>query len=127
SGALDYVLGFTAVNDVTARALQKKDSQWARAKSFDTFAPIGPWIADGLPPQNLRVESYVNKKPAQVGHTSGMLFSVAKLVSFISGIMTLLPGDVISTGTPPGVGPLHGGDTVEIFVEGVGVLRNPVV
>ena len=97
-----------------------------RSKSFDTFAPIGPWISDGLPPQNLRVEAYVNKKAVQIGHTSQMIFPVATLVSFISGIMTLYPGDVISTGTPNGVGPIKSGDVVEIFVEGVGVLRNSV-
>ncbi len=124
--AMDYVLGFTCINDVTARELQKKDSQWTRAKSFDTFAPVGPGIADELPPQNLRVEAYVNKKAVQIGHTSQMIFPVAKLISYISGIMTLNPGDIISTGTPNGVGPIKAGDTVEILVEGVGVLRNPV-
>ena len=125
--ALDYILGFTCVNDVTARELQKKDGQWTRAKSFDTFAPIGPWIADELPPNNLRVEAYLNGKAVQQGHTSQMIFSVPRIVSFISSVMTLLPGDIISTGTPPGVGPLKAGDTIEIFVEGVGILRNPVI
>lgn len=125
--AMDYVLGFTCVNDVTARELQKKDGQWARAKSFDTFAPVGPWIADGLPHDNLRVESYVNQKAAQQGHTSRMIFSVPKLIAFISQIMTLNPGDLISTGTPAGVGRLLAGDSVSIFVEGVGMLRNSVV
>ena len=124
--AMDYVLGFTAVNDVTARELQKKDGQWTRAKSFDTFAPIGPWIADELPAQNLRVEAYVNRKAVQIGHTSKMIFPVATLISYISKVMTLNPGDIISTGTPHGVGPIKAGDTVEVFVEGVGVLRNPV-
>jgi 2-keto-4-pentenoate hydratase/2-oxohepta-3-ene-1,7-dioic acid hydratase in catechol pathway len=126
ASAMDYVLGFTCLNDVTARALQKKDGQWARAKSFDTFAPIGPWIADGLPPQNLRVEAYLNQKSVQQGNTSQMIFPISRLVSFISGVMTLQPGDVISTGTPMGVGPLKAGDTIEIFVEGVGRLRNTV-
>lgn len=124
--APQYILGCTALNDVTARELQKKDKQWTRAKSFDTFAPIGPWIADELPFQNLRVEAYVNQKPAQMGHTSQMIFPVTRLVSFISGVMTLNPGDVIATGTPMGVGPVKSGDIVEIFVEGVGRLRNPV-
>lgn len=124
--ALNHVLGYTCVNDVTARELQKKDGQWTRAKSFDTFAPIGPWIAAGLPPQKLRVEAYVNQQLVQEGHTSQMIFSVAALVSFVSKVMTLLPGDVISTGTPKGVGPIKSGDLVEIFVEGVGRLRNPV-
>ena len=125
--ALGYTLGFTCVNDVTARELQKKDGQWARAKSYDTFCPVGPWIADGLPPDQLRVEAYVNQKAAQLGHTSGMIFSVPKLIAFISSVMTLLPGDLIATGTPPGVGALKTGDTVQIFVEGVGALRNHVV
>jgi 2-keto-4-pentenoate hydratase/2-oxohepta-3-ene-1,7-dioic acid hydratase in catechol pathway len=126
ANALDYVLGCTALNDVTARDLQKKDKQWTRAKGFDTFSPMGPWISDGLPMQNLRVEAYLNQKPVQMGHTSQMIFPVAKLVSFISSVMTLNPGDVISTGTPMGVGPIQAGDMVEIFVEGVGRLRNPV-
>jgi 2-keto-4-pentenoate hydratase/2-oxohepta-3-ene-1,7-dioic acid hydratase in catechol pathway len=125
--ALDYVLGYTCLNDVTARALQKKDGQWARAKSFDTFAPIGPWICDGLPSGQLRVEAYLNSKPVQQGHTSQMIFHVPRLISFISGVMTLHPGDLISTGTPQGVGPLKAGDVIEIFVEGVGKLRNPVI
>ncbi len=122
--ALEYVLGCTCVNDVTARDLQKKDTQWARAKSFDTFTPIGPWISDGLPLQNLRVESYLNNKIAQQGHTREMIFPVTRLVSFVSSVMTLYPGDVISTGTPVGVGPFKAGDVIEIFVEGVGRLRN---
>ena len=121
-----YVLGCTAMNDVTARDLQKKDKQWTRSKSYDTFAPLGPWIADGLPYQNLRVEAYLNQKQVQIGHTRDMIFPVAKLVAFISSVMTLNPGDVISTGTPVGVGPINAGDVVEIFVEGVGRLRNSV-
>ncbi len=125
--AMDYVLGITCVNDVTARALQKKDGQWARAKSFDTFASVGPWIADGLPTQKLRVEAYLNGKVVQQGHTSQMIFTVPRIVSFVSSIMTLLPGDIISTGTPMGVGPLKAGDVIDVFVEGVGRLRNPVV
>jgi 2-keto-4-pentenoate hydratase/2-oxohepta-3-ene-1,7-dioic acid hydratase in catechol pathway len=125
--AAGYILGCTCVNDVTARALQRKDTQWARAKSFDTFAPIGPWIADGLPLQKLRVEAYVNGRAVQTGHTSQMIFSVARLVAFASSVMTLYPGDVIATGTPQGVGPLKAGDSVEIFVEGVGRLRNTVL
>jgi 2-keto-4-pentenoate hydratase/2-oxohepta-3-ene-1,7-dioic acid hydratase in catechol pathway len=125
--AMDYVLGLTCVNDVTARELQKKDGQWTRAKSFDTFAPIGPWIADGLPPGNLRVEAYLNQKAVQQGHTGQMIFPVSKLIEFVSSVMTLWPGDVIATGTPKGVGPLEAGDAIEIFVEGVGRLRNPVI
>jgi 2-keto-4-pentenoate hydratase/2-oxohepta-3-ene-1,7-dioic acid hydratase in catechol pathway len=125
--AMNYVLGFTCVNDVTARQLQKKDAQWARSKSFDTFAPVGPWISDGLPSQNLRVEAYLNGKMTQQGHTSQMIFSAPYIVSYISKIMTLLPGDIISTGTPLGVGPLKAGDVIDVFVEGVGRLRNPVI
>ena len=125
--AMEYALGITCLNDVTARELQKKDAQWARAKSFDTFAPVGPWIADGLPTQNLRLEARVNQKVVQTGHTRDMIFPVPMLISYISKFMTLFPGDIISTGTPQGVGPLKGGDVVEIFVEGVGILRNSVV
>lgn len=124
--ALDYVLGITALNDVTARELQKKDGQWARAKSFDTFCPIGPWIADGLPLNNLRVEACVNKRVVQAGHTSQMIFSVPRIIAHVTRAMTLYPGDIISTGTPNGVGPIKSGDVVEILVEGVGVLRNSV-
>jgi len=124
--AADHILGITALNDVTARDLQKKDKQWTRAKSFDTFCPIGPWICAGLPFQNLRVEAYKNMKAVQTGHTSQMIFPVTRLVSFISNVMTLYPGDVIATGTPMGVGPIVAGDTIEILVEGVGRLRNTV-
>jgi len=93
--AIDYVLGFTCINDVTARELQKKDGQWSRSKSYDTFCPMGPWISEGLPHDQLRVESYLNQKAAQTGHTSQMIFSVPKLIAFISSVMTLLPGDVV--------------------------------
>lgn len=124
--ALDYVLGITCLNDVTARDLQKKDGQWARAKSFDTFCPIGPWISDGLPLDNLRVEACVNKRVLQAGHTSQMIFSVPQIMAHVTRAMTLFPGDIISTGTPNGVGPIQAGDVVEILVEGVGVLRNSV-
>jgi len=122
----NYILGCTCMNDVTARAMQKKDSQWMRSKSFDTFAPVGPWIADGLPFQDLRVESYVNGKIAQQANTKDMIFPVTKLVSFISSVMTLYPGDIITTGTPHGVGEIKSGDVVEVFIEGVGRIRNPV-
>jgi 2-keto-4-pentenoate hydratase/2-oxohepta-3-ene-1,7-dioic acid hydratase in catechol pathway len=127
NAAMDYALGFTCVNDVTARELQKKDGQWSRAKSYDTFCPIGPWIAEGLPHDHLRVEAYLNQKAMQLGHTNQMIFSVPKLIAFVSSVMTLLPGDIISTGTPKGVGSLKAGDSIQIFVEGVGALRNPVV
>jgi 2-keto-4-pentenoate hydratase/2-oxohepta-3-ene-1,7-dioic acid hydratase in catechol pathway len=124
----DYVLGYTAINDVTARDLQKKDGQFTRSKSFDTFAPLGPWIETAIPdPDNLTVEAYLNGEHRQHGNTRDMVFGVAALVSFISRIMTLIPGDVIATGTPAGIGPMAPGDVVEIRVEGIGNLRNRVV
>ncbi len=122
--ALDYVLGYTCFNDVTARDLQKKDGQWTRAKSFDTFAPFGPWIETDLEPFNLKVRSYLNGKICQDSSTAELIFSVPEIISFISHVMTLEPGDVIATGTPPGIGPLSPGDTIEIEVEGIGRLRN---
>jgi len=126
--ALDYVLGYTAFNDVTARDLQKKDGQFTRAKGFDTFAPLGPWIETDLPdPDNLTVEAYLNGERRQHSSTSNMVFGVAHLISFISRIMTLLPGDVIATGTPSGIGPMRVGDVIEIRVEGIGALRNRLV
>jgi 2-keto-4-pentenoate hydratase/2-oxohepta-3-ene-1,7-dioic acid hydratase in catechol pathway len=123
-----HILGYTCCNDVTARDLQKKDGQFTRSKSFDTFAPLGPWIETDLPdPGNITVEAYVNGQRRQHSHTGNLIFAVPNLVSFISHIMTLLPGDVISTGTPSGIGPLQPGDVVEIRLEGIGSLRNPVV
>ncbi len=124
--ALDYVMGYTCFNDVTARDLQRKDGLFARAKGFDTFAVMGPWIETELDPSSLTVRTYLNKKVVQDGNTSDMIFDVPALVSFISRIMTLEPGDVIATGTPPGVGPLSPGDEVEVEVEGIGSLVNPV-
>jgi 2-keto-4-pentenoate hydratase/2-oxohepta-3-ene-1,7-dioic acid hydratase in catechol pathway len=124
----DYVLGYTAINDVTARDLQKKDGQFTRSKSFDTFAPLGPWIETAIPdPDNLTVEAYLNGERRQHSSTRNLVFTVGQLVGFISRIMTLLPGDVIATGTPAGVGPMRPGDVVEIRVEGVGTLRNRLV
>ena len=126
--ALDYILGYTCFNDVTARDLQGCDGQWTRSKSFDTFAPLGPWIETGLPdPDNLLVEAYLNGERRQHSNTNNMVFPVATLVAFISRIMTLLPGDVIATGTPSGIGPMREGDVVEVRVEGIGSLRNRVV
>ncbi len=122
------ILGYTCINDVTARDLQQKDGQWTRAKSFDTFAPLGPWIETEIAnPGNLTVEAYLNGERRQHGNTNNMIFGVAAQVAFISRIMTLLPGDVIATGTPSGIGPMAPGDVVEIRVEGVGTLRNRVV
>jgi 2-keto-4-pentenoate hydratase/2-oxohepta-3-ene-1,7-dioic acid hydratase in catechol pathway len=124
----EYVLGYTCINDVTARDLQKKDGQFTRSKSFDTFAPLGPWIETEIEdPDNLTVEAFLNGERRQHSHTGNMVFPVATLVAFISQIMTLLPGDVIATGTPSGIGPMSPGDVVEVRVEGVGALRNRVV
>ncbi len=125
--ASQYILGYSCFNDVTARDLQKKDGQFTRAKSFDTFACLGPCIETELDPSKLKIETRVNGELKQSSHTSQLLFSVFKLVSFISHVMTLLPGDVISTGTPSGVGPLKKGDSVEVRIEGVGTLINPVI
>ncbi len=124
---LDSVLGYTCVNDVTARDLQKKDVQFTRAKSFDTFCPLGPWIETELDPSSVQVSAYVNGNVRQQGNTGDMIFSVSRLIRFLAGIMTLYPGDLIATGTPSGVAPLLPGDVVEIEVEGIGRLRNPVV
>jgi len=125
--SLEHVLGYTCFNDVTARDLQKTDGQWTRAKSFDTFAPIGPAIVTGIDPSVLTVESWLNGKRRQSSPTSDLLFSVPELVSFISRVMTLLPGDVVATGTPAGIGPMVPGDTIEIRIGGVGSLTNRVV
>ncbi|RUM87731.1 MAG: hypothetical protein DSZ25_03065 [Thermovibrio sp.] len=125
--AADYILGYSCFNDVTARDLQRKDVQYTRAKSFDTFAPYGPWINTEIDPVGLKIETRVNGEVKQRGNTEDMIFSPFELVSFISRIMTLLPGDVITTGTPPGVGPLNPGDRVEVEIEGIGILINYVV
>lgn len=121
-----YVRGYTCLNDVTARDLQKKDGQFMRAKSFDTFCPIGPHIETELNTADLRVVTRVNGEMRQDGRTSQMVFPVAFLIRYVSQMMTLVPGDVISTGTPAGVGPLKSGDVCEIEVEGIGVLSNNV-
>lgn len=124
--ALSYLLGYTCVNDVTARDLQKADVQFTRAKGFDTFCPVGPHIENELRPNDTLVETLVNGAMRQSGRTSLMVFPPAFLVRWLSRMMTLEPGDLIATGTPSGVGPLVAGDTVEVRVEGIGVLRNPV-
>jgi 2-keto-4-pentenoate hydratase/2-oxohepta-3-ene-1,7-dioic acid hydratase in catechol pathway len=127
--AWDYVLGVTCGNDVTARDLQRRDGQWARSKSFDTFCPLGPWIVTHLKPEDigdLGVTCRVNGAMRQMGATREMIFTPARLIAYITAAMTLLPGDVIMTGTPAGVSPLKAGDVVEVEVEGIGVLRNPV-
>ena len=120
------ILGYTCGNDVTARDLQAKDRQWTRAKSFDTFCPLGPWIETELEPSNLRLECRVNGQVRQKGATKDMVFGVYELLSFISRVMTLSPGDVILTGTPAGISALKEGDIVEVEIEGLGVLSNPV-
>lgn len=125
--ALDFVLGYTCFNDVTARDLQRRDSQWTRAKSFDTFAAVGPCIETELDPANVTVETYLNGELKQHGHTSDLIYSVPELINFISHVMSLLPGDIIATGTPSGIGPMHPGDTVDIRIAPIGTLRNYVV
>jgi 2-keto-4-pentenoate hydratase/2-oxohepta-3-ene-1,7-dioic acid hydratase in catechol pathway len=122
-----YVIGYTCLNDVTARDLQSKDGQWTRAKSFDTFAPIGPCIETDLDPSKLAIETWLNGEVKQQGNTADLIFAVPELVSFVSNVMTLLPGDVIATGTPSGIGPMQPGDTVEIRIENIGTLRNHVI
>jgi 2-keto-4-pentenoate hydratase/2-oxohepta-3-ene-1,7-dioic acid hydratase in catechol pathway len=123
----EYVYGYTAVNDVTARDLQRKDVQFTRGKSFDTFCPVGPVIARGLAHDNLTVRTQVNGVEKQHGSSSQMAFSIAFLIRYISNIMTLFPGDLIATGTPAGVSKLSPGDEVDVTVSGVGTLRNRVV
>jgi 2-keto-4-pentenoate hydratase/2-oxohepta-3-ene-1,7-dioic acid hydratase in catechol pathway len=123
---LDYVLGYTCVNDVTARDLQRKDVQFTRAKSFETFCPVGPFIVDGLDPLNLVVTTRVNGTVKQNGRTADMAFSVPFLIRYIADIMTLYPGDLIATGTPAGVSPMQHGDICEVEINGIGVLRNTV-
>ncbi|MGI5522940.1 fumarylacetoacetate hydrolase family protein [Micromonospora sp. CA-259024] len=126
------IFGYTCANDVTARDLQRSDGQWTRAKGFDSFCPIGPWITTGLDVSDLEIRCEVGRNPEemevrQLGRTKDMVFDVAGLVSYISHVMTLLPGDVVLTGTPAGVSPLLEGDTVTVRIEGIGELTNPVV
>lgn len=124
----NYILGYTCVNDVTARDLQNKDGQWTRAKGFDTFCPVGPLVSDELDPwAGVSVETRVNGAIRQQGNTRDFIFALDVLIRHIAQVMTLLPGDLIATGTPSGVGPLVAGDVVEVTVQGVGTLRNPVV
>jgi 2-keto-4-pentenoate hydratase/2-oxohepta-3-ene-1,7-dioic acid hydratase in catechol pathway len=125
--AVDHILGLTCVNDVTARDLQKKDGQYTRAKGFDTFAPIGPCVAVGLDGRDLQVRGYVNGDLRQDSRTRELIFTIPELIEFISAIMTLVPGDIVSTGTPAGIGPIRPGDSVTVHVEGVGALTNPVI
>jgi 2-keto-4-pentenoate hydratase/2-oxohepta-3-ene-1,7-dioic acid hydratase in catechol pathway len=124
--AFRVILGYTCANDITLRDLQKTDDQWARAKGFDGSCPLGPWIETDLDPNDVRVETRLNGEIRQAGQTSDMVFGVATLIEFVTTFMTLLPGDVLLTGTPEGVGPLSTGDAVEVEVDGIGTLSNPV-
>ena len=122
----EYILGYTCLNDVTARDLQKKDGQWTRAKGFDTFAPIGPWIETELNPDSVSISLLLNGEVMQSSNTNMFIFKTRQLVSYISNVMTLLPGDIITTGTPSGVGPMKSGDVVTVKIDGIGELINNV-
>ncbi len=124
--AADYIFGYTCGNDVTARDIQRKDKQWTRAKGFDTFCPVGPHIETRLDTSNINIRSRLNKELRQNGNTSQMAFDVFHLISYISEVMTLYPGDIILTGTPCGVDSMSPGDTIEVEIEGIGTLRNKV-
>jgi 2-keto-4-pentenoate hydratase/2-oxohepta-3-ene-1,7-dioic acid hydratase in catechol pathway len=124
--ALEYVFGYTIANDVTARDLQRRDGQWTRGKGFDTFCPLGPWIETEFDPADALISCHVNAELRQMGSTRDMVFSVRQLIAFASSVMTLEPGDLLLTGTPAGVSQIRSGDVVEITIEGIGSLRNPV-
>lgn len=123
---MEHVEGFTCLNDVTARDLQSKDVQWTRAKSFDTFCPVGPQIVRDIEPNNVKIQSYLNGELRQDSNTSNFIFNIEELVAFASKVMTLQKGDIIATGTPSGIGAMKRGDTIEIKIEGIGTLRNYV-
>ena len=125
--AMDYVLGYACFNDVTARDLQKADFQWTRAKGFDTFAAIGPWIETDVNPSDIEIETYLNGKLKQKGNTGDFIYTIPEIINFISNVMTLLPGDIIATGTPSGIGPMYPGDVVEIKVDSIGTLKNTII
>ncbi len=124
--ARQNILGFTCANDITARDVQRKDGQWTRAKGFDGFCPLGPWVETDIDPAALAIEARVNGNLCQQANTSDMIFDPFQLVSFASSVMTLVPGDVVLTGTPSGIGALEPGDIVEVFIEGIGTLSNTV-
>lgn len=124
--ASEYILGYTCLNDVTERDNQKADGQWTRAKSYDTFAPLGPYIVTGIDPGNLKIELYLNSERKQSSSTIDLIHKIPRIISFISGIMTLLPGDVIATGTPQGISAMKPGDVAEVRIENIGTLRNKV-
>jgi 2-keto-4-pentenoate hydratase/2-oxohepta-3-ene-1,7-dioic acid hydratase (catechol pathway) len=125
-GAKGYIFGYTALNDVTARDLQRQDGHWTRAKSFDTFCPFGPYVDTDFDPRGKRVQSVLNGQVKQDGNAGDMIYNVYRLIAFISECMTLLPGDVVATGTPEGIGPMQPGDTIEIKIEGLETLQNHV-
>jgi 2-keto-4-pentenoate hydratase/2-oxohepta-3-ene-1,7-dioic acid hydratase in catechol pathway len=125
--AAKHIKGYTCCNDVTARDLQNLDGQWTRAKSFDTFCPLGPKIAKNIDPLNLKISTRVNGVTKQDSSTKNMIFNVYEIVSFVSSVMTLLPDDIITTGTPAGIGPMEAGDIVEVEIEGIGVLKNKII
>jgi len=125
--AEEVIFGYTCANDVTARDLQARDGQWTRAKGFDTFCPLGPWMETGTDPTDLGITTAVNGEVRQHARTSELLWDVPALIEYVSSVMTLLPGDVLLTGTPDGVGPLDAGDQVEVSIEGIGTLSNRVV
>ena len=123
----DYVLGYTCLNDVTARDVQQHDGQWTRGKSMDGFCPIGPWVVDDVDPSALKLETRLNGKAVQQGNTADFITPIPQLIEFITASMTLEPGDVVATGTPAGIGPMIPGDVVEVDIEGIGVLKNHIV
>ncbi len=125
--AADVIYGYTVANDVTARDLQRRDGQWARAKGFDSFCPVGPWIETDLDPADLHLTTTLNGDMRQEGHTRDLMFDVPTVIAYITSFMTLLPGDVVLTGTPAGVGPMQPGDSVSVTVDGIGTLTNTVV
>jgi 2-keto-4-pentenoate hydratase/2-oxohepta-3-ene-1,7-dioic acid hydratase in catechol pathway len=127
SDFMDYILGYTCLNDVTARDVQKSDGQWTRGKGMDGFAPIGPWVTDDVDGADLQIETRLNGQTVQLSRTSYFMHSLGALMEFITASMTLEPGDVVTTGTPAGIGPMSPGDTIEVEIEGIGVLRNRIV
>ena len=124
---IDYVLGYTCLNDVTARDIQRHDGQWTRGKSMDGFCPIGPWLVDDIDPSGLKLETRLNGKTVQQGNTADFITGIGELIEFITASMTLEPGDVVATGTPAGVGPMVPGDSVEVVIEGIGTLKNQII
>lgn len=123
----EFVLGYTCLNDITARDVQRQDGQWTRGKSMDGFCPVGPWVSDEVEPEGLELTTRLNGKIVQQGNTADFLTSVPQLLEFITASMTLEPGDVVATGTPAGIGPMIPGDRVEVAIEGIGVLKNEVI